>query len=119
MQFFTIIRIIGVLVMSFSLTMLLPAFVALIYGDGGGREFLQSFAFTFFAGATLWWLCRHSKTQLRSREGFLIVVLFWIVLGCLGAIPFILLELQYPTHFLSNQKKVLSYSFTSVSTLLN
>ncbi|VEI48438.1 trk-type K+ transport system, membrane component [Actinobacillus equuli] len=39
MQFLTIIRIVGILVMSFSVTMLLPAFVALIYGDGGGREF--------------------------------------------------------------------------------
>ena len=92
MQFLTIIRIVGVLVMSFSLTMLLPAVVALIYGDGGGREFLESFVLTFAVGATLWWFCRDYKDQLRSREGFLIVVLFWIVLGSLGAVPFILLE---------------------------
>ena len=70
-QFFTIVRIVGVLVMSFSVTMLLPALVALIYGDGGGQEFLRAFLLNF---------C------------FLIVVLFWIVLGGLGAVPFILLE---------------------------
>lgn len=92
MQFFTIIRIVGVLVMSFSLTMLLPAMVALIYGDGGGREFLESFALTFSVGALLFWSCRDHQGQLRSREGFLIVVLFWIVLGSLGAVPFILIE---------------------------
>ncbi|MDY5106044.1 TrkH family potassium uptake protein [uncultured Actinobacillus sp.] len=92
MQFFTIIRIVGVLVMSFSLTMLLPALVALVYGDGGGREFLEAFSITFVVGALLWWSCREYKQQLRAREGFLIVVLFWIVLGCLGAVPFILLE---------------------------
>lgn len=92
MQFFTIIRIVGVLVMSFSLTMLLPALVALVYGDGGGREFLEAFSITFAVGALLWWSCREYKQQLRAREGFLIVVLFWIVLGCLGAVPFILLE---------------------------
>lgn len=92
MQFLTIIRIVGILVMSFSLTMLLPTIVALIYGDGGGKEFLQSFFLTFSVGALLWWFCRNSNNNLRSREGFLIVVLFWVVLGVLGAVPFILLE---------------------------
>lgn len=92
MQFFSIIRIVGILVMCFSLTMLLPAIVALIYGDGGGREFLQSFALTLLVGTVLWWLCRDSRNALRSREGFLIVVLFWVVLGGLGAVPFIILE---------------------------
>ena len=47
MQFFTIVRIVGVLVMSFSVTMLLPALVALIYGDGGGQEFLRAFLLNF------------------------------------------------------------------------
>nr|WP_252188173.1 TrkH family potassium uptake protein [Actinobacillus pleuropneumoniae] len=78
--------------MSFSFTMLLPAFVALIYGDGGGREFLQSFLLTFSVGTLLWWFSRNQKNELRSREGFLIVVLFWVVLGSLGAVPFIILE---------------------------
>ncbi|VEB27168.1 trk-type K+ transport system, membrane component [Actinobacillus lignieresii] len=84
MQFLSILRIVGILIMSFSFTMLLPAFVALIYGDGGGREFLQSFLLTFSVGTLLWWFSRNQKNELRSREGFLIVVLFWVVLGSLG-----------------------------------
>lgn len=92
MQFFSIMRIVGILVMSFSFTMLLPAGVALIYGDGGGKAFLEAFSLNFVVGALLWWLCRKQKQELRSREGFLIVVLFWVVLGSLGAVPFILLE---------------------------
>lgn len=92
MQFLSIIRIVGILVMCFSFTMLVPAFVALIYGDGGGKSFLEAFVLNFSVGTVLWWLCRHYKYELRSREGFLIVVLFWVVLGSLGAVPFILLE---------------------------
>ncbi|MGX2968832.1 TrkH family potassium uptake protein [Ursidibacter sp. B-7004-1] len=92
MQFFSIIRIVGILVMCFSFTMLVPAFVALLYGDGGGRAFLEAFVLNFSVGTLLWWFCRHHKYELRSREGFLIVVLFWVVLGTLGAVPFILLE---------------------------
>ena len=92
MHFLSILRIIGILVMCFSSAMLLPAIVALIYGDGGGRAFMESFAISCSVGALLWWFCHHHKHELRSREGFLIVVAFWVVLGSLGAIPFILLE---------------------------
>lgn len=92
MQFFSIIRIVGILVMCFSSTMLVPATVALIYGDGGGRAFLEAFLLNFVVGTLLWWFCRNNKNELRSREGFLIVVLFWVVLGLLGAVPFMILE---------------------------
>lgn len=90
MHFLSILRIVGILVMCFSCTMLLPAFVALLYGDGGGKAFIQSFVMSAIAGAILWWVCHEHKEELRSREGFLIVVAFWVVMGSLGAIPFIL-----------------------------
>ena len=92
MHFLSILRIVGILVMCFSGTMLLPAFVALLYGDGGGKAFIQSFVISAIAGAILWWACHHHKEELRSREGFLIVVAFWVVMGSLGAIPFILFD---------------------------
>ena len=92
MHILSIIRIVGILVMCFSATMLAPAFVALIYGDGGGKAFIQSFTINLIAGALLWASCRSHKDELRSREGFLIVVAFWVVLGSLGAIPFLLFE---------------------------
>lgn len=92
MHILSIIRIVGILVMCFSFTMLVPGFVALIYADGGGRAFVESFAINLSVGATLWWFGRHHKDELRSREGFLIVVAFWVVLGSLGSIPFMLFE---------------------------
>jgi trk system potassium uptake protein TrkH len=85
-------RVVGVLIMSFSLTMLPPAIVALIYDDGGGRAFVEAFGLNFVVGLFLWWICRDYNSELRAREGFLIVVLFWVVLGALGAVPFIILE---------------------------
>lgn len=44
------------------------------------------------AGAILWWACHHRKEELRSREGFLIVVAFWVVMGSLGANPILYFE---------------------------
>ncbi|GJJ80096.1 Trk system potassium uptake protein TrkH [Pasteurella canis] len=92
MRILSIIRIIGILVMCFSITMLAPAFVALLYGDGGGKAFVQTFVMSSIVGLSLWWSCHHHKEELRSRDGFFIVVAFWIVLGSLGAIPFMLFE---------------------------
>lgn len=40
----------------------------------------------------LWWLNCKEKGEFKFCEGFLIVVLFWIVLGSVGALFFIFLE---------------------------
>lgn len=92
MQYKNIIRILGLLVALLSVTMLPPAFISLIYRDGGGVSFLSSFLFCLFAGLVLWYPNRSEKTDLRAREGFLIVVLFWTVLASFSAIPLMLLD---------------------------
>ncbi|GGI91738.1 TrkH family potassium uptake protein [Shewanella gelidii] len=89
MQYRTIIRITGLLMGLFSITMLPPALVAVLYKDGGGTAFLQAFMLSLFLGFLFWYPNRKSKEDLRTREGFLIVVLFWTVLGSIGALPFI------------------------------
>ncbi len=85
-----ILRILGLLLMVYSSTMLLPVLVSLIYGDGGARQFLYAFAITLVAGLLCWLPVQNRKGDLRVRDGFVIVVLFWSVLGLFGAIPFML-----------------------------
>ena len=77
--------------------MLIPAFVALIYGDGGGKAFMQAFALSLTVGMLLWWPCHHHKQELRSRDGFLIVVAFWFVLGGLATLPLLLFDSPHLT----------------------
>ncbi|GAA3549762.1 TrkH family potassium uptake protein [Zobellella aerophila] len=86
----SIIRIVGILVALFSVTMLAPALVAYIYRDGGGLEFFSAFVICLILGLGLWFPNRSHSKELRAKEGFLIVVLFWTVLGSVGAIPFML-----------------------------
>lgn len=92
MQYKNIIRILGLLVALLSVTMLPPAMVSMIYRDGGGVPFLMAFFWCIFTGFIAWYPNRDEKTDLRAREGFLIVVLFWLVLASFSAIPFILIE---------------------------
>lgn len=109
MQFATIFRIIGILLMLFSLSMALPIGIAFWYGDAVWSVFLMVFFFTFLTGFVGWFLCRKSRHTLKVRDGFLVVVLFWCVLSLFGALPFVLA----PTPHLSFTNAV----FESVSGL--
>ena len=42
------------------------------------------------AGAALWFPVRRSRRDLRLRDGFVIVVAFWIALGITGSVPLLL-----------------------------
>lgn len=90
MHFSVVLRITGVLLMLFSFTMMPPLLVSLIYDDGGRDTFLMAFAFTLFTGLFSWLPVQNKKTELRTRDGFLVVVLFWVVLTLFGAIPLLL-----------------------------
>ncbi|MCB1737403.1 MAG: potassium transporter, partial [Gammaproteobacteria bacterium] len=90
MQIRVALRILGLLLMVFSTTMLPPLAVAWWYGDGGDQDFIHSFLITAGSGFVLWALNYGARRELRLRDGFVIVVMFWTVLGSSGALPFIL-----------------------------
>ena len=88
MQAKTILRVVGILLAVFSLTMVPPVIVAFIYRDGGAGSFGLSFCITLITGLVLWQVFRQHREELRVRDGFLVVVLFWTVLSLFGALPF-------------------------------
>lgn len=87
MQYRSIIRILGLLVALFSVSMLPPALVAFWYQDGAGVPFLLSFIICVFVGLVIWYPNREHRRDLKVRDGFLIVVMFWLVLGAVGTVP--------------------------------
>ena len=92
MHLYVVQRILGVLLMVFSLTMLPPMLVSLLYDDGAMLGFTDGFILTFVLGLVIWAPVRKRFEDLRVREGFLVVVMFWSVLGLSGALPFLLAE---------------------------
>jgi len=83
-------RVLGMLLTSFSLSMLPPIIFSFVFDDGTEWVFLQSFFIILAVGVLLWFPARYSKRELRLRDGFLIVASFWIVLGVFGSAPFLL-----------------------------
>jgi len=92
MKFVVVQRILGILMMVFSLTMLPPFVVSLWYWDGAQLPFSIGFWGIFLTGLGCWYPVRYQKRELRLRDGFMVVVMFWTVLGLLGAVPFMLAE---------------------------
>lgn len=92
MHFSTVQRILGVLLMLFSLTMLPPLVLSMLVDDGALIGFTDAFILTLGLGLGIWMPVRHRRQDLRVRDGFLVVVLFWSVLGLTGSLPFLLAE---------------------------
>ncbi len=90
MQLSAIQRILGMLLMVFSTSMLPPMLVSVWYGDGALHPFLLAFALTLTTGLVLWLPVHRQRKELRLRDGFIVVVLFWAVLSAFGALPFML-----------------------------
>ncbi|VUD64336.1 Trk system potassium uptake protein TrkH [Thalassocella blandensis] len=87
MHFAIISKVIGVLLMLFSVTMTPPILVSFIYDDHTYATFILAFAITFITGLAAWFPVHSIKQDLRTRDGFLIVSLFWTVLATFGSLP--------------------------------
>ena len=80
-------RILGLLLMMFSFTMLPPIAFSLYYNDHSWLPFVEGFGLTLAAGFLIWLPVHRSRKDLRLRDGFLVVAAFWTVLGAFGAAP--------------------------------
>lgn len=87
-----IFRILGILLMVFSIALLPPMIVSLIYQDGALGAFAGALGINFAVGLLCWFPFRNRHQDLKTRDGFVVTVLFWLVLGVSGALPFMLAE---------------------------
>jgi trk system potassium uptake protein TrkH len=94
MSLHSVQRILGILLMLFSLSLLPPVLVSWLYADGALVAFVQAFGLLLILGALIWLPVRNNRRELRLRDGFLVVVLFWTALGLGGSVPLILADLN-------------------------
>ena len=85
-------KILGLLLSIFSLTLVPPLLIAVWAQDGMTQAFAIAIVVILVAGLTLWVPVRNIEQDLKLRDGFLVVVSFWLVLGLSGSIPFLLAE---------------------------
>lgn len=84
-----VIKLLGYQIMFLSLFFLPPLCIAFFMRESIWWVFFSSFLFSFGIGAALSYYVTAEHRLVRS-DGFLMVVLIWVVFGLIGTLPFIL-----------------------------
>ncbi len=88
-SYYPVVRVFGVLLAGFGLTMLVPWIYSYSIGDGAQGAYDEALLLTILTGAGLWWTARKEKKDLKVRDGFLMVVMVWSILPVFACLPFI------------------------------
>jgi trk system potassium uptake protein TrkH len=79
--------LVGRMLVMFALLFAVPLGFALSEHDPGEMAFIVSMGFTLGAGVLLTLATRRFKRELQVRDGFVLVVLIWLVLPAVAALP--------------------------------
>ncbi|WP_115630275.1 TrkH family potassium uptake protein [Buttiauxella agrestis] len=86
-RFRIVLHLCSFLVVLYSLTMIPPMLLALVEKERSLFGFLYTFIITFTLGSLCWVLTGRSNIQLETRDGFIIIVLFWLLFSVISAMP--------------------------------
>ena len=86
----SIINLFSILVLLFSFSFVFPIVISIVFDDGALPIFLKTLISIFLLGLIGLFLTRNIKNDLSQKDGFVIIVMFWIVLSLTGSVPFYL-----------------------------
>jgi trk system potassium uptake protein TrkH len=85
-----VLNVLGSMLMLFSVTYLMPIVTSVIYGDGLFPDFVIAALGCLLAGAVIVASTRRHKRELRSRDGFLLVTMGWILMSAIATVPLLM-----------------------------
>ena len=86
----SIVNLFSILVLFFSLSYIFPIIISLIFDDGATELFIYTLLGVGLIGLVGLLATRKVNNELSQKDGFVIIVLFWVVLCFAGSIPFYL-----------------------------
>ena len=84
-----LLRLLGAILLVEAAAMLPSLAIAIGYGEGDAMAFVWTILLLAAIGAPLRLFVKTEQTNLRAREGFLVVSLAWVLLSVFGALPFV------------------------------
>lgn len=112
------LKIVGIMLLLFSMTLVIPLITSFIYSDGNHYTFIYSFLIILGLGSILYLPNISAKNDIKIKEGFLIVVLFWFVLSIVGSLPF-MIDRQLSLNFYDALFESVSGWTTTGATIIN
>ena len=110
-------KVVGFLIAASSLMMLPPVVVSYWYHDGTAGLFLLCAGILLLTGLAIFAPVRKTRQELRLREGFLVVVVSWLVLVLVGALPFVYLD-EVPLGYIDAMFESMSGLTTTGATVI-
>ena len=86
-----IYNLVGLLLMFFSFAFVPSIVVGVIFDENTVGSFFGFFLITFSVGLLLFAASKKDIDSLTVHDGFLVTVIFWVILGLFGSMPFIAL----------------------------
>ncbi len=84
----SIVNLFSILVLFFSFSYVFPIIVSIIFEDGALDIFIKTLVGVSSLGMLGLLLTRNIENDLSQKDGFVIIVMFWIVLSIAGSVPF-------------------------------
>ena len=86
----TVLHALGLMLVVFSSSYILPIVTSLIYHDDTLEDFLLAMLWTAGTGVLMWILTRRYKGELSIRHGYLLVVAMWTAMPAVATFPLLL-----------------------------
>jgi trk system potassium uptake protein TrkH len=86
----TVVHALGLMLVVFSISYLLPILASIVYQDGTLIDFVQAMLLTFASGFLMWSFTRRYKGELSIRHGYLLVVAMWTAMPAVATLPLLL-----------------------------
>ncbi len=82
-------RLLGAILLVEAAAMLPSLAIAIGYGEGDAMAFVWTILLLLLIGGPMRLFTKTEHTNLRAREGFLVVSLSWLLMSVFGALPFV------------------------------
>jgi len=112
-----IINLFSILVLLFSFSYVFPIVVSLAFNDNSLYLFVPAFIFVGFLGLIGLFFTKGAQRDLSVKDGFVIIVMFWLVLSLAGSIPFYLSGMSPIDSFFESMSGITTTGATVISNI--
>ena len=119
MNFKSILKLFSILILFFSISYVFPIVVSIIFNDGAISLFLYPLIGVSSIGLSGFYITRNVNNELSQKDGFIIIVMFWVVLCFAGSIPFNLSGMTFIDSIFESMSGITTTGATVVSNLYN
>ena len=113
----SIVNLFSILVLFFSFSYVFPIIISIIFEDGALDIFIKTLIGVSSLGILGLLLTRNIENDLSQKDGFVIIVMFWMVLSIAGSVPFYLSGMSMIDSFFESMSGITTTGASVISNI--